>query len=109
MTRTEAKELLIQLGIAEPTEEQITSYLNQVNGEVKSEKDRADKLKADADKATELQKQLEEINSKGLSDVEKANKAVETARGNQPWRKEYMTLGMMLDCLSGDDEMGTSL
>lgn len=79
MTRTQAKAALVSLGIAEPTEEQITSYLNQVNGEVKSEKDRADKLKADADKANELQKQLEEINNKGLSDVEKANKAVETA------------------------------
>ena len=79
MSREEAKKALIAFGIAEPTDEAITSYLNQLNSAVKSEKDRADKLKGDADKVLELQKQLDEINSKGLSDVEKANKAVETA------------------------------
>lgn len=79
MTREEAKKSLIAFGVAEPTDEQITNYLNQLNSVVKSEKDRADKLKADADRVIELQAQLDEINSKGLSDVEKANKAVETA------------------------------
>ena len=79
MTREQAKQNLIACGIAEPTDEQITAYLNQVNGAVKVEKDRAEKLKADADKAADLQKQLDEINSKGLSDVEKANKSLELA------------------------------
>lgn len=79
MTREEAKKALISFGVSEPSDEQITNYLNQLNGALKSEKDRADKLKGDADKVIELQKQLDEINSKGLSDVEKANKAVKTA------------------------------
>jgi hypothetical protein len=81
MTREQAKANLVACGVENPTEEQITSYLNQVNGAVKTERDRADKLKADADKVAELQKQLDEINSKGLSDVEKANKATEAALG----------------------------
>lgn len=79
MTREQAKTNLINLGIAEPTEEQITSYLNTVNGEAKKEKDRADKYKLDADKATELQKKLDEIANQNLSEVEKANKATEDA------------------------------
>lgn len=79
MTREQGKQNLISIGIAEPTEEQITNYLNQVNGATKIEKDRAEKLKADADKVVELQKQLDEINNKGLSEVEKANKATEAA------------------------------
>lgn len=79
MSREQAKANLIACGIAEPTEEQITNYLNQVNGAVKSEKDRADKYKAESEKVAELQKQLDEINNKGLSDVERANKATEMA------------------------------
>lgn len=79
MSREQAKANLIACGIAEPTEEQITNYLNQVNGAVKSEKDRADKYKAESEKVAELQKQLDEINNKGLSDVERANKATEVA------------------------------
>jgi hypothetical protein len=79
MTREQSKTFLVSLGIAEPTEEQITNHLNSVNKEIKSEKDRADKFKAEADKVATLQAQLDEINSKGLSDVEKANKATEAA------------------------------
>ena len=81
MTREQCKAQLVTMGIAEPTEEAITSFLNTINGAIKVEKDRADRLKADADKVTELQKQLDEINNKGLSEVEKANKATEAALG----------------------------
>lgn len=79
MTREQAKTILVSCGVAEPTDEQITNYLNSVNSEVKKEKDRADRYKTDADKAAELQKQLEEIANRDLSDVEKANKATEEA------------------------------
>lgn len=79
MTREQAKVNLISLGIAEPSEEQVTNYLNAVNGETKKEKDRADKYKLDADKAAELQKQLDAIANQNLSEVEKANKATEDA------------------------------
>lgn len=79
MTREQCKALLVTMGIAEPTEEQITSFLNSVNKEVKSERDRAEKFRTEAEKVTDLQKQLDEINSKGLSEVERANKATEDA------------------------------
>lgn len=80
MTREQAKDNLVKLGIAEPTEEQVTNYLNAVNGEAKREKDRADRYKVDADKASELQKKLDEIANQNLSDIEKANKATEEAQ-----------------------------
>lgn len=79
MTREQAKALLVTLGIAEPTEDQITNYLNSVNKEVKSEKDRAEKYKAESEKVATLQAQLDELNNKGLTEVEKANKATEQA------------------------------
>jgi hypothetical protein len=79
MTREQAKTFLTTLGIEEPTDEQVTNYLNSVNSETKKEKDRADKLKLDADKAAQLQKQIDEINNQNLSEVEKANKATEDA------------------------------
>ena len=79
MTRDDAKKTLVALGLNDVTEEQITSYLNTLNGAIKSEKDRADRLSKEAEKVSELQKQLDEINDKGLSEVEKANKATETA------------------------------
>ena len=79
MTREQAKANLAACGVENPTEEQITNYLNQVNGAVKNEKDRADRLKTEADKVSALQAQLDELNSKGLTEVEKANKATEAA------------------------------
>lgn len=79
MNREQAKQNLIDFGIEEPSAEQITNYLNQVNGEVTREKNRADRYKADADKAAELQKQLDDIANQNLSDIEIANKKVEDA------------------------------
>lgn len=57
----------------EATDEQITNLLNQNNSEVAREKGKAEKYKTDAQKAAELQKQLDELNSQNLSDIEKAN------------------------------------
>ena len=74
MKREEAKQKLIDLGIAEPTEEQISSLLDSVTAETKSEKARADKYKEDASKAADLQKQLDDLQSQNLSDAEKAQK-----------------------------------
>ena len=79
MNREQAKENLKSFGIEEPTDEQVTAYLNQVHGESKKEKDRADRLKEQADKVVELEKELKERNDANLSDVEKANKATEEA------------------------------
>ena len=66
-------------GIEEPTDEQITDYLNRVQKEVKTAEDKANRYKADADKVKDLEKQIEELNSANLTDIEKANKATEDA------------------------------
>lgn len=79
MTREQAKQKLISYGIAEPTEEQITDLLNAIGAETKKEKDRADGYKAKADKADELQTQLDELASQNLSDNEKLVKDLEKA------------------------------
>ena len=79
MTREQAKQNLIAIGVAEPTDEQVSNYLNQVNGETKKEKDRADGYKAKADTADGLQKQLDELQAGNLTELEKANKALDTA------------------------------
>ena len=50
MTREQAKQNLISIGVADPTDEQITNYLNQVNGETQKEKDKAAEYKEKADK-----------------------------------------------------------
>lgn len=79
MTREQAKQNLISIGVAEPTDEQITNYLNQVSGETKKEKDKVAELKAKADKADELQTKIDELEAGNLTEIEKANKALEEA------------------------------
>jgi len=79
MTREQAKQNLIAIGVAEPTDEQVSNYLNQVNGETKKEKAKADEYKTKADKADELQKQLDDIEQGKLTEVEQANKNLEKA------------------------------
>lgn len=79
MTREQAKQKLISFGVVEPTDEQISDLLNSINAETKKEKDRADGYKAKADTAEELQKQIDDMNSQNLSEVEKATKALEAA------------------------------
>lgn len=79
MTRADAKQKLISYGIAEPTEEQITDLLNSINAETQKEKQRADGYKADADKAAELQAELDRINAEKMTDAEKQAKDLEKA------------------------------
>lgn len=86
MTREQAKKKLIDLGVAEPTEEQVTKYLDGVSAETKSEKEKAEKLKAeneqlkaDNEKLEELQGKIDEIEQGKLSEVEKITKEYEKA------------------------------
>ena len=74
MTREQAKQKLIDLGIAEPTEKQISDLLDSVTSETKAEKARADKYKADADKAKELEEKVAELENQNLTDAEKQQK-----------------------------------
>ena len=80
MTRAEAKANLEGFGLTDVSDEQVTNYLNQVNGETQKEKTRAEQYKADAAKVKELTEKLAELENANLSDVEKANNAAEAAR-----------------------------
>lgn len=81
MTREQSKQFIkTTFGIEEPTDEMINAYLNNVNGAIKTEKDKADLLKSEAEKAKELQAQLDAINAEKMSDIEKAN--AETQKAN---------------------------
>ena len=79
MTREQAKQNLISIGLEDPTDEQITNYLNQVNGETQKEKDKAAEYKEKADKADEYKAKIDELEAGSLTEVEKANKALELA------------------------------
>lgn len=79
MTREQAKKNLISFGIEEPSEEQITNYLNQVNGETQKEKDKAEKLKEKADQYDEAQRLLEEEKQKNMTAEEKLAEAERVA------------------------------
>ena len=72
MTREEAKKMLVTFGIEEPSEEQVTKYLDSVQGEVKTERDKNKGLKEKADKADELQKLLDEKDQSTMTEIEKA-------------------------------------
>lgn len=79
MTREQAKQNLISIGVSDPTDEQITNYLNQVNGETQKEKEKAAEYKEKADKADEYKAKIDELEAGNLTEVEKANKALELA------------------------------
>ena len=79
MTREQAKQNLISIGVEEPTDEQITNYLNQVNGETQKEKDKAAEYKEKADKADEYKAKIDELEAGNMTELEKANKALELA------------------------------
>ena len=82
MTREEAKKNLQTIGVAEPTDEQVTNYLNQVNGETKKEKDRAEQYKKDAEQVKGLKDKVAELESANLSDAEKKEKEMEELRSH---------------------------
>lgn len=61
------------------TDEQIEKVMASHAKDIQSANTKAEQYKADAQKAVDLQKQLDEINSKNMTDIEKANKANEDA------------------------------
>ena len=79
MTRQEVRDLLIAAGVTEPTEETINNFLNKHNAEIQKEKAISEKYKESATKVSTLEAQLEELNNKGLSEVEMAKKDTEKA------------------------------
>ena len=79
MTRSEVKDLMKSWGIEEPTDEQVTDYLNRMQKEVKAAEDKANRFKAEADKVKDLEKQIEEMNTANMTEAELSNKKVEDA------------------------------
>lgn len=74
VTREQATDQLKAVGVENPTEEQITTYLNNVNAEAIKEKFKADSYKAKADKADDLERQLTDLQNQNLTDAEKQQK-----------------------------------
>lgn len=70
------REELIAMGISEENADKIMA---DYGSSVQRANAKAEQYKAKADKADELQSQLDNLNSQGMSEVEKANKALETA------------------------------
>lgn len=79
LKREEVKQKLIDMGISEPTDEQVNSYLAVISNELKASEDRANRFKAESDKVKDLEKQLNELNNAKLTDEERSAKAVEEA------------------------------
>ena len=94
MTRNDIKAIF-----PDADEEKLTALLNQFHKELDAESEKAKQFKADADKVSslqrqleankadkekiaELQKQLDEIESKNLSDAERAQKEAEKQRAD---------------------------
>lgn len=74
MTRNDVLKLF-----PDATDEQITNLLNKSGEEMAREKEKANQYKAKADKADELQTQLDELQNGNMTELEKANQALETA------------------------------
>ena len=71
MTREQAKQVLIGFGIEEPSEEQVTKYLDSVESETKKVKEKNTSLKEKADKADNLQKELDDLKAQNMSETER--------------------------------------
>ena len=111
MSRAEAKQFLVTCGIEEPTDEQVTNYLNSVQNEVKKAEDTAKRYKADADKVKDLEKQIEEMNTANMTDLEKANKATQDALNQVEQMRKTVTQMQLEKSLAeigiiGDDANG---
>lgn len=74
MTRNDVLKLF-----PEATDDQITNLLNKSGEEMAREKEKTNQYKAKADKADELQAQLDKLQAGNMTELEKANKALETA------------------------------
>lgn len=70
MTREQATQKLVEMGIAEPTADQVTAFLNTLRQETAQERSRAEQYKKDAEKVTELSAQLSETQDSSQSAIQ---------------------------------------
>lgn len=74
MTREEVMAIM-----PDATKEQIDAFLNRFNKDIAAERTASQKLRAKADTAEDLQKQLDAINEQGMSEMQKIQKQLEAA------------------------------
>ncbi len=86
MSRDQAKQMLITFGIENPTDEQITNYLNSVNGEVQKEKSKTDANKAELERLKKIEQEFEENKNASLTAEQKLQAALEAAEAT---KKEF--------------------
>lgn len=79
MSRETAKQLLISLGIETPTDEQVTNYLNSVNGEVQKEKTKSQTDKTELERLKAIEAELEAEKAKSLTAEEKLQAELQKA------------------------------
>ena len=111
LKREEVKQKLVEWGIENPTDEQISDYLATISKETKSAEDRANKFKADSDRVRDLEKQIEELNAANMTDLELSNKKAEDAEKKVAELQATVTQMKLLKSLadigiSGDDANG---
>ena len=93
MTRTQAKEFLTKLGIENPTDEQITNYLNQLGEETNGLKTQLSNAQKEAQNVADLKKQLKDLEDSKLTDEERMQKeAEEKAQHIADLEKEVQTM-----------------
>lgn len=93
MKREEAKANLIALGVAEPTDEQITNYLNQLGEETNGLKTQLSNAQKEAQNVADLKKQLKDLEDSKLTDEERMQKeAEEKAQHIADLEKEVQTM-----------------
>lgn len=80
MTREQAKKYLIDLGIEQPTDDQVTKYLNSFGGEVQKAEKKAEANKEELERLKAIEEELELEKEKNLSAEEKAKKAEEAVQ-----------------------------
>lgn len=80
MTREQAKKNLIEMGVEQPSEEQITKYLNSFSGEVQKAEKKAEANQEELERLKAIEQELEAEREKNLTAEEKAKKAEEAVQ-----------------------------
>lgn len=72
MTREQAKTMLMTLGIEQPSEDQISDYLNSFQSEINKEKAKTGRVEEELNLLRESAKELEDFKKQNMSDLELA-------------------------------------
>lgn len=111
MTRDEAKQFLINSGVAEPTDEAVTNLLNTIQKSVKSAEDKAAHFRAEAERVKSLESELDELKGQNMTEVEKLKKELDdtTKRlsiSEQTVRDMQMKASLAEIGITGEDSEG---